>query len=195
MRHLVFCLALGLAACGDRAANASPVRALKPAEAKETTDMTATQFTSINGKPLDLTALGAKAVLVVNTASKCGFTPQYKGLQALYDTHKDAGLVIVGVPSNDFGGQEPGSEAEVKSFCELNYGVTFPLTQKYPVTGAGQHPFYTAAVKAIGAGAQPKWNFHKVLVAADGTPLKAYPSATKPSDAELLADIAAALEN
>lgn len=155
--------------------------------------MTATQFTSINGKPLDLAALGAKAVLVVNTASKCGFTSQYKGLEELYAAMKDDGLVIVGVPSNDFGAQEPGSEEEVKSFCEINFGVTFPLTKKYVVTGAGQHPFYVAAVKAIGEGAQPKWNFHKVLAAGDGTPLKAYPSGTKPTDADLLADIEALL--
>ncbi len=155
--------------------------------------MTATQFTSIDGKPLDITALGAKAVLVVNTASKCGYTPQYEGLEALYKAKKDAGLVIIGVPANDFGGQEPGTEAEVKSFCQLNFGVTFPLTRKYAVTGEGKHPFYTEAVAALGEGAQPKWNFHKVLVSTDGTPIKAYPSATKPDDAGLTADIDAAL--
>ena len=155
--------------------------------------MTATTFISINGKPLDLTTLGAKAILVVNTASKCGFTPQYKGLEALYEAKKADGLVIVGVPSNDFGAQEPGTESEVQTFCEINYGVTFPLTKKYPVTGAGKHPFYTAAVAALGEPAQPKWNFHKVLVSGDGTPLKAYPSATRPADAELIADIEAAL--
>ena len=162
---------------------------------KETTLMSASDFTSINGKPLDLTALGAKAILVVNTASKCGFTPQYKGLEALYEAKKDEGLMIVGVPSNDFGAQEPGTEAEVKTFCEINYGVTFPLTKKYPVTGEGKHPFYTAAVAALGDGAQPKWNFHKVLVKGDGTPIKAYPSNVKPDDAGLVADIDAALKD
>lgn len=156
--------------------------------------MTATSFASINGKPLDLTQLGAKAILVVNTASKCGFTSQYKGLQELYEAKMDEGLVIVGVPSNDFGAQEPGTEAEVASFCEINYGVTFPLTKKYAVSGDSKHPFYAAAVSALGEPAQPKWNFHKVLVSGDGTPLKAYPSGTRPADAELIADIEAALK-
>ena len=169
-----------------------PARA-QSAPTPETSPMTATQFTSIDGQPLDLTALDAKAILVVNTASKCGFTKQYEGLQALYEAKKDEGLVIVGVPSNDFGGQEPGTEEEVQTFCQLNFGVTFPLTKKYAVTGADEHPFYLNAVAALGDDAQPKWNFHKVLVAGDGTPLKAYPSATTPSDAALVADIEAAL--
>jgi glutathione peroxidase len=161
---------------------------------KEMSAMPATQFTAIDGKPLDLTHLGAKAILVVNTASKCGFTPQYKGLEELYQAKKDEGLVIVGVPSNDFGAQEPGTEAEVKTFCEINYGVTFPLTRKYAVTGADKHPFFAAAVAALGDDAQPKWNFHKVLIKGDGTPLKAYPSNVKPDDAGLAADIEAALK-
>lgn len=178
------------AACG------APVSVDMPAsaQAKDTLPMTATHFTSINGQPLDLTGLGAKAILVVNTASKCGFTSQYKGLQELYEAKKDEGLVIVGVPSNDFGAQEPGTEAEVASFCEINYGVTFPLTKKYAVSGDGKHPFYVAAVATLGEPAQPKWNFHKVLVSGDGTPLKAYPSGTRPADAELIADIEAALK-
>ncbi|KCZ92710.1 glutathione peroxidase [Hyphomonas johnsonii] len=159
----------------------------------DATTMTSTEFTSIDGKPFDLASLGAKAVLVVNTASKCGYTPQYEGLEALYEAYKDKGLVIVGVPSNDFGGQEPGTEAEVKTFCQINYGVTFPLTQKYAVTGAEEHPFYLHAVSTLGEAAQPKWNFHKILASGDGTPLKAYPSATKPADAGLVADIEAAL--
>ncbi|WP_415107438.1 glutathione peroxidase [Hyphomonas sp.] len=159
----------------------------------ETPAMHTTEFTTIDGKPLDLAQLGAKAVLVVNTASKCGYTPQYAGLEELYETFKDRGLVIVGVPSNDFGGQEPGTEAEVKTFCQINYGVTFPLTKKYAVTGAEEHPFYVNAVFALGEVAQPKWNFHKVLTNGEGTPVKAYPSATKPADAELVADIEAAL--
>ncbi len=179
-----------ITACGAPAS--SEPAAATPTEVS--TAMSATTFTAINGEPLDLSALGAKAILVVNTASKCGFTPQYEGLQALYEAKKDEGLVIVGVPSNDFGAQEPGTEEEVKTFCEINFGVTFPLTKKYPVTGSGQHPFYTEAVKTLGEAAQPKWNFHKVLVSGDGTPLKAYPSATKPGDAGLAADIEAALK-
>jgi glutathione peroxidase len=156
--------------------------------------MSAHEFTRINGQPLDLTTLGAKAILVVNTASKCGFTPQYKGLEALYQAHKDEGLVIIGVPSNDFGGQEPGTEAEVKTFCELNFGVTFPLTKKYAVSGAGQHPFYAEAVRVLGESAQPKWNFHKVLLRGDGTPVKAYGSNVTPEDKGLAADIEGLLD-
>jgi glutathione peroxidase len=163
-------------------------------QAKETASMSTTTFTSINGKPFDLTQLGAKAVLVVNTASKCGFTPQYKGLQALYEDKKEQGLVIVGVPSNDFGSQEPGTEAEVKTFCEINYGVTFPLTKKYVVKGAGQHPFYAGAIDALGKDAEPGWNFHKILIKGDGTPLKAYSSKVRPDDKDLIADIEAALK-
>lgn len=178
------------AACGAPAISETPTSAAP----KERPAMSATEFTSINGKPLDLTALGAKAVLVVNTASKCGFTPQYKGLQALYEDKKDDGLVIVGIPSNDFMGQEPGTEEEVKTFCEINYGVTFPLTKKYHVKGKEAHPFYASAISKLGKEAEPAWNFHKVLIKGDGTPLKAYPSKVRPDDSALLADIEAALK-
>jgi glutathione peroxidase len=192
MRPLAALLAAAalLSGCG------APARSepAAPPSTQETPSMSATQFTSINGKPLDLTALGAKAILVVNTASKCGFTPQYKGLQALYEDKKDEGLIIVGVPSNDFGAQEPGTEEEVKTFCEINYGVTFPLTKKYAVKGASQHPFYAGAVAALGSEAEPAWNFHKILVRADGTPIKAYNSKVRPDDKALLADIEAALK-
>lgn len=192
MRPLTALLAAAalLSGCG------APARSepAAPPSTQETPSMSATQFTSINGKPLDLTALGAKAILVVNTASKCGFTPQYKGLQALYEDKKDEGLIIVGVPSNDFGAQEPGTEDEVKTFCEINYGVTFPLTKKYAVKGASQHPFFAGAVAALGSEAEPAWNFHKILVKGDGTPIKAYNSKVRPDDKALLADIEAALK-
>ena len=193
MRLAILSLAAtGLLSGCSQATAAPPSDSPAPATL-ETAEMTTTQFTAIDGKPMDLTALGAKAVLVVNTASRCGFTGQYAGLQELYEARKEDGLVIVGVPSNDFGGQEPGTEEEVKTFCEINYGVTFPLTRKYEVTGAGQHPFFRAAVDNLGDAAQPKWNFHKILVSGDGTPLKAYPSSVRPEDANLQADIDAAL--
>jgi glutathione peroxidase len=183
-----------LAACAEATAGQPrETPASAPTAEESAPAMSATEFTSITGQPLDLTALGAKAILVVNTASRCGYTPQYAGLQKLYDANKANGLVIVGVPSNDFGGQEPGTEEDVKSFCEINYGVTFPLTKKYAVTGAAQHPFYKSAVNALGDPALPKWNFHKILVNADGVPLKAYPSSVKPDDRGLAADIEAAL--
>ena len=182
-----------LAACSEATAGPRQGAPTSPAAQEAGIPMSATEFTSIDGKPLSLTALDAKAILVVNTASRCGYTPQYAGLQKLYEANKADGLVIVGVPSNDFGGQEPGSEEDVKSFCEINYGVTFPLTKKYAVTGPDQHPFYKAAVTTLGEPAQPKWNFHKILVRADGTPIKAYPSSVKPGDKTLAADIEAAL--
>ncbi len=194
MRLAILALAATGLLAGCSQATASAPQSDTPAPlVMETAEMTATRFTAIDGKPMDLAALGARAVLVVNTASQCGFTGQYAGLQALYEARKADGLVIVGVPSNDFGGQEPGTEEEVKAFCEINYGVTFPLTRKYEVTGAGQHPFFRAAVNTLGDAAQPKWNFHKILVSGDGTPLKAYPSSVRPGDAGLQADIDAAL--
>ena len=195
MRHLISpaLLAVALTACGAPAASEPSAAGAATAQTQETTTMSATQFTSIDGKPMDLTAMDAKAILVVNTASKCGFTPQYEGLQALYEAKKDSGLVIVGVPSNDFMGQEPGTEEEVKTFCEINYGVTFPLTKKYKVKGKEKHPFYAAAVDALGKDAEPGWNFHKVLIKGDGTPLSTYGSKVKPDDKQLVTDIEAAL--
>ena len=183
-----------LAACSEATAGPQGAALTPPAAEEAGIPMSATEFTSIDGKPLNLTALNAKAILVVNTASRCGYTPQYAGLQELYEANKADGLVIVGVPSNDFGDQEPGSEEDVKSFCEINYGVTFPLTKKYKVKGKEKHPFYTAAVAALGKDAEPGWNFHKVLIKGDGTPIKAYGSKVKPDDAALMADIEAALK-
>ena len=150
-------------------------------------------FTTITGEAMDLAAFSGKAVLVVNTASRCGYTPQYEGLQALWTSYRDQGLVVLGVPSNDFGGQEPGTEAEVKSFCEINYGVDFPLTSKVTVVGPSRHEFYAWAEEALGEAARPKWNFHKILIGRDGTPLAAFPSSVKPGDAELVSAIEAAL--
>lgn len=196
MRLAMFALAAAtlITACAEATAGQPASQTASIPQAEEAASaMSATGFTSIDGKPLDLTRLGAKAILVVNTASRCGYTPQYAGLQKLYEAKKADGLVIVGIPSNDFGGQEPGTEEDVKSFCEINYGVTFPLTRKYAVTGEAQHPFYKTAVTALGDPALPKWNFHKILVSGDGTPLKAYPSSVKPDDAGLAADIEAVL--
>lgn len=142
-------------------------------------------FESLDGDPLPLSQYKGKVLLVVNTASKCGFTPQYQGLQALYDKYKDKGLVIIGVPSNDFGGQEPGSAAEIKHFCQLNYGVTFPMTSKYDVVGDQAHPFYQWAYGVLGFGSAPKWNFHKILIDRQGHAVDYFTSMTKP-DAQKL---------
>ena len=164
-----------------------------PAETEATPMIDAIAFTTIDGKPLPLSSFAGKAVLVVNTASRCGYTPQYEGLQALWNDYEAKGLVVLGVPSNDFGGQEPGTEAQVKEFCEINFGVDFPLTSKTAVVGTGRHEFYAHAEDVLGTEGRPKWNFHKILVGPDGTPLQAFPSSVKPDDPALIAAIDGAL--
>ncbi|QJE72639.1 glutathione peroxidase [Aerophototrophica crusticola] len=139
-------------------------------------------FTAIEGGPLPLSGYKGKAVLVVNTASLCGYTPQYEGLQALWQAYRDKGLVVLGVPSNDFGGQEPGSESQIKEFCAVNFAIDFPMTAKVAVTGPQAHPFYKWAGAEKGP---PKWNFHKYLVAPDGTLVAAFPSTVAPQSAVL----------
>ena len=137
-------------------------------------------FESIDGGPLPLDQYRGRPVLVVNTASQCGFTPQYEGLQALWEKYRDRGLVVLGVPSNDFGGQEPGSAEEIKQFCEVTFGIDFPMTAKYPVTGADAHPFYRWIADTLGDSKAPRWNFYKYLLAPDGTIAAAWPSTVKP---------------
>ena len=144
-------------------------------------------FETLDGKPLPLSQFKGKVLLVVNTASKCGFTPQYKGLEALYNEYKDRGLVVIGVPSNDFGAQEPGSASEIKQFCQLNYGVTFPMTSKQIVSGDDAHPFYKWAYGVLGFGSAPKWNFHKILIDRDGHAVDYFASTTAP-DSEKFKD-------
>ena len=137
-------------------------------------------FESIDGGALPLDQYRGRPVLVVNTASQCGFTPQYEGLQALWEKYRDQGLVVLGVPSNDFGGQEPGSTEEIKQFCEVNFGIDFPMTAKYPVTGADAHPFYRWIAETLGESKAPRWNFYKYLIAPDGRIAAAWPSTVKP---------------
>lgn len=143
-------------------------------------------FTAIEGGPLKLDSYRGKTVLVVNTASMCGYTKQYKGLQALWDKYRDKGLVIVGVPSNDFGGQEPGSTQEIKEFCEVNFAIDFPMTTKEPVKGDAAHPFYKWAAAQKG---EPRWNFHKYLIGPDGALIEAYGSKVEPEAPELVGAI------
>lgn len=142
-------------------------------------------LTALDGRPMDPAMLEGKAVLVVNTASQCGFTPQYKALQALWNEYRGRGLVVLGVPSNDFGGQEPGSNAEVASFCELNYGVDFPMLEKQAVSGPRAHPFYRWAADRTGPLGLPRWNFHKILVGRDGRLVDWFSSMTAPDSARL----------
>lgn len=158
------------------------------------TAMTAHDFTfpAIEGGELPMKAWAGKAVLVVNTASFCGFTPQYRELEAIWRKYRDRGLVVLGVPSNDFGQQEPGKAAEIKQFCET-FDVSFPLADKQVVVGADAHPFYRWIVAELGAGGAPRWNFHKFLIAPDGTLRGGWPSSVKPDAAAITREIDALL--
>ena len=147
----------------------------------------------INGQSTTLGDYLGKVMLVVNVASKCGLTPQYEGLEALYSQYRDKGLVVLGVPCNQFMGQEPGSEAEIKSFCETRFSVDFPMTSKVEVKGDGAHPFYKWAEAGLGEPAVPVWNFHKILVGRDGQLVRAFGPRTEPQDPEVTAAIDAAL--
>jgi glutathione peroxidase len=151
-------------------------------------------FTSIDGEPLPLESFAGQPVLIVNTASLCGFTYQYAGLQELWERYRDQGFVLLGVPSNDFGNQEPGSEAEIKDFCEVNFDVDFPLTEKQTVRGDAAHPFFKHVRAELGESAGPKWNFHKYLVGPSGELLGAWPSRVEPTSDEITARIEGVLE-
>jgi glutathione peroxidase len=140
-----------------------------------------------DGKPQSLCQYQGKVILVVNTASFCGFTSQYEGLEKLYARLRDKGLVVLGFPSNDFGEQEPGSEKEIADFCRLTYGVEFPMLGKTTVKGRDANPFYLKLAEITGS--RPKWNFHKYLINRDATQVVAYSSVTKPDDKDLLKKI------
>ncbi len=150
-------------------------------------------FTSLMGShPLPLKDFEGQVILIVNTASKCGFTPQYEGLEKLYETYKDRRFLIIGVPSNDFGGQEPGNAQEIAQFCTLNYGVSFPMTAKEIVSGDKAHPFYLWARK-LGFGTDPKWNFHKYLINRKGELFDYFYSTTGPTNERIITSIETAL--
>jgi len=146
-------------------------------------------FESIEGGPLPLAKYKGKAVLIVNTASFCGFTPQYEGLENIYRQYRGKGLVVLGVPANNFGGQEPGTNAEIKQFCESKYDVDFPLAAKVSVKGADAHPFYKWAAEKLGADKAPKWNFHKYLINAKGDLVASFPTKVVPDAPEIRAAI------
>jgi glutathione peroxidase len=153
-------------------------------------DLLQIPLATLDHRTLTLAELPAKAYLIVNVASACGFTPQYKGLEVLWQRYKNQGLQVLGFPCNQFGGQEPGDESEIRKFCDLNYGVTFPMFAKIDVNGADAHPLYVAlknAAPGILGTEMIKWNFTKFLVNANGEIVKRYGSATKPED--IAADI------
>ncbi len=148
----------------------------------------------IDATPMPLTAFKGKALLIVNTASFCGYTQQYQGLQTLYETYATRGLVVIGVPSNDFGAQEPKANTEIAAFCQGAFNVTFPLAEKQVVKGRDAHPFYQWAKSVLGDAAAPRWNFHKYLVGRDGRLIAAFSTQTEPLSPKLTAAIDAALQ-
>lgn len=177
----VFTFALALAA----------TLALPAAERKVPVSLHELTLNTLEGKPQSLAAYKGKVVLAVNVASECGFTPQYAGLQKLYTDLKDRGLVVLGFPCNQFGGQEPGTPTQIETFCQKNYGVTFPLFEKVDVKGSNQAPVYTFLTAKHG---EPAWNFHKYLVGKNGQVIQAFGSKVAPDSAELKAAIEAALK-
>ena len=147
---------------------------------------------TIDGKPMPFAQYKGKVLLVVNTASMCGFTPQYEGLQALQDKYKAQGFTVIGVPSADFE-QELGTDKEIKTFCESKFGIKFPMATKSVVTGAKATPFYRWAASTLGPDKTPKWNFHKYLVGRNGKLIAAYPSKVTPMSAELTGAVTQAI--
>jgi len=155
-----------------------------------------TTIAALDGAPLDTAALRGRAVLVVNVASKCGLTPQYTALEELQKTYGDRGLTVLGVPCNQFGGQEPGTSEEIATFCSATYGVTFPLTEKVDVNGPDRHPLYTeltATEDASGAAGDVQWNFEKFLIAPDGHVAARFRPRTEPLADEVVSAVEAVL--
>ena len=150
-------------------------------------------LTAIDGTPLPLDRFRGKALLIVNTASLCGFPRQYEGRQAIWASYRDRGLVVIGVPSNDFGGQEPKSEAEIQNFCRGAFGVTFPLAEKTRGRGPDAHAFYKWAAETLGAAAAPRWNFHKYLINANGLLVASFPATVTPRSRRLRSAIESSL--
>lgn len=148
------------------------------------------EFNSLRGKPMPLSAFAGNPLLIVNTASKCGFTPQYAGLEAIYRKHKADGLVVLGVPSNDFANQEPGNSGEIEQFCEINFGVDFPLTEKVHVKGADAHPLFQWIGAQGGFLSKPRWNFYKYLIGRDGKLVNWFASVTTPESSKFQSAIA-----
>jgi glutathione peroxidase len=147
---------------------ASVIGAARAQAGRQPIDWSAVSLASIGGGPMPTADYTGRVVLLVNTASRCGFTSQYRGLEALWRRYRDQGLVVLGVPSNDFGGQEPGSHDEIRRFCEATFDVTFPLADKQIVSGPRAHPLYRWAAAGTGTLGTPNWNFHKILIGRDG---------------------------
>lgn len=150
------------------------------------------EATSIDGESVQLSTYKGKVLLIVNVASQCGFTPQYNGLQELYKTYHKKGLIVLGFPSNDFGGQEPGTEGEIKKFCTSRFGVTFPMFSKVKTKGESQHPLYALLTQSTGGGSV-RWNFEKFLVSRKGVVIERFDSNVTPDSDELISAVKKAL--
>ena len=146
------------------------------------------EFNSIEGGVIKLSDYKDKVIVIVNVASRCGYTPQYQDLQSLYNNYKNKDLVVIGVPTNNFK-QEPGSNDQIKDFCETNFGITFPMTEKINVIGTNSHPFYKWAKDDYGIGAIPKWNFHKIVIGKNGHVVDTFASFTKPTSKKFIKSI------
>ena len=144
------------------------------------------KINSINGDELNFSDFQGQTLLLVNVASNCGFTKQYEDLQNLYDSYKNKGLIVIGMPSNQFGGQEPGSEIEIKKFCETNFNITFQMTSKHDVKGDNAHPIYIWAKETFGKSTVPKWNFHKILINKEGKVEDTFASFTNPMSKKII---------
>lgn len=151
------------------------------------------EMKSIDGKPVDLASYKGKVVLIVNVASRCGATPQYAGLQKLYEAHKDKGFVVLGFPANDFGAQEPGSDADIATFCTKDYRVTFPMFSKITVKGQGKAPLYKTLTESADPAGEVGWNFEKFLIGKDGRVVGRFKTRVAPDDAALVRAIEAEL--
>jgi len=151
-------------------------------------------FNDLDGSPAHLLEYKNKVIVVVNVASQCGFTKQYEDMQKVWDLYQKKGLVMIGIPSNDFGNQEPGNSNEIKNFCEAKFGITFPVMEKVVVKGDNAHAFYMWAKNNYGKKAVPKWNFHKIIIGRDGKIYDTFASITNPSSKRFISAIEKALQ-
>ena len=143
-------------------------------------------FKDLDGSPLNLSEYRGKVIVAINVASQCGFTSQYEDMQQIWEKYQSKGIIILGIPSNDFGQQEPGSNEDIKNFCEAKFGISFPMTEKVSVKGSDAHPFYIWARENHGKSAIPKWNFHKIIIDKNGKIAETFSSITSPSSKKFI---------
>ena len=153
------------------------------------------KFADLDGSNLNLSEYKDKIIVVVNVASKCGFTNQYEDMQILWEKYQEKGVVVIGVPSNDFGNQEPGSNSDIKNFCEAKFGISFPMTEKVSVKGPNAHPFFLWAKKNYGKSAIPKWNFHKIIINKEGKVANTFSSMTSPTSKKFIRTLEDIIKN